>query len=91
MSFVQLNAGNDTLDFSATSAQSTVKGGQGDDSITVGGSQLDVNANKGADTLNLTASTSSTFDAGEGENYIEATLPLVLLQQLSTVVLPPTL
>ena len=59
LSFVQLNGGNDTLDFSAASAQSTVYGGAGADSITVGGSQLTVKGQKGGDTLNITASSAS--------------------------------
>ena len=71
--FVQLNGGNDTLNFSGTSAQSTVYGGAGDDSITAGGSQLTVKGQKGNDTLDLTASSASTFDAGAGTNYLRAT------------------
>ena len=81
--FIQLNGGNDTLDFSADSSQSTVKGGQGNDSIIVGGGQLDVKANLGDDTLNITASTSSSFDAGAGSNYIRPFL--LVLPTLFTV------
>ena len=34
---------------------------------------LTVKGQKGADTLNITASSASTFDAGEGTNYLRAT------------------
>jgi hypothetical protein len=70
LGYVQLNAGNDTLDLTVSS-QTTALGGKGNDSITAGGGQLDIRGNLGNDTLNFTASTQSKFDAGAGNNFIQ--------------------